>query len=238
MSLLGEFPLHNLLFLTSNTDPISDLTTLVYDDADGNQVPNTRDVALEWPVWLSGRNHSRHKGETDQQDDRLRRGARHGSSQAQCDYFPAKQCYKKAVKNGFKSVHDRFLNNEVYCASQLNVNWTQETCLKMDESAQHSHQYIVTYAERARYETLWSVAQRHTGKNTTVHAPARRLQRSTCLIPRGTEGSRSQRRGCNPKHSSKRSCSLTRCPVAQAYAAGIAASTHRLGEARSEFVSK
>ena len=38
----------------------------------------------------------------------------------------------------------------------------------MDELAQENHQHVATYAERLRYEKLWSCAQRHTGKNTTV----------------------------------------------------------------------
>ena len=58
------------------------------------------------------------------------KGARHGPFQAQVDYHQARQSYMKAIKRGFKSVHDRLLNNEVHRASHVKGSWTEETWLE------------------------------------------------------------------------------------------------------------
>ena len=56
-----NWPLRLLDFLLhlTDSDPFSDLTKLVHDDADWKQMPDTRNSALGWTVWLSGRNHPR-----------------------------------------------------------------------------------------------------------------------------------------------------------------------------------
>ena len=70
--------------------------------------------------------------------------------------------------------------------------------MKVDELAQQNHQYVATFAEQARYEKLCSFSYCHIGKKHDGHAKTR-LQGSTRQIPRGAEGSRSQRRSCHPK---------------------------------------
>ena len=77
-----------------------------------------RELNHRWFDWLTIPYYTSMKG--------AKQGARHGPSQAQIDCPPARQSYRKAIKRGFKSVRDRFLNDEVYCASQLKVNWTEE----------------------------------------------------------------------------------------------------------------
>ena len=79
-------------------------------------------------------------------------------------------------------------------------------------------------------------------KNTTVTRQPDDYKEALAKFPRGAEGSRSQRRSCHPKHSSKRSCSPTRCSLAAAfaaaYAAAYAASRNRHGKTRCDFVAK
>ena len=49
----------------------------------------------------------------------LNRGSRHGRSVAQEEYFRAWQSYEKAIERNYKSIHDRFMNDKVFHASQL-----------------------------------------------------------------------------------------------------------------------
>ena len=58
----------------------------------------------------------------------------------------------KALKKGYASIHDRFMNDEQYRASQLAIHWTGSICLRMDAIAQEDHTNNATRAERTRYK--------------------------------------------------------------------------------------
>ena len=144
-----------------------------------------------------------------------KRSVRHGPSQAQIDCHQARQSYRKAIKRGFKSFRDQFLN----------MRYTSEAPL-----------YCHVCRTRAIREVLVICTTSYRQKRDS-HAKTGRLQGSIRQSPRGARGSQSQRRSCNPKHSSKRSFSPTMCSFAAAFApacaAGFAASTQRLLQARS-----
>ena len=61
------------------------------------------------------------------------------------------------IKIVFDSIHDRFVRSNSYRSSQQNHGWTEETCKQMGELELEDHPFIATFAERARYEYLWSV---------------------------------------------------------------------------------
>ena len=76
------------------------------------------------------------------------------------------QSYKVVLKSNHKSIHDRFMKDPVYRASQLEVNCTDETCLKIDELSQQKHHKVATLAVR---ESLAS----HTTKHWKRHDESR-----------------------------------------------------------------
>ena len=84
------------------------------------------------------------------------------------EYYQAWQSYKKALKHKNKSIHDRVMNDTVYRDSQLKINWTEETCLNLDELAQQEHHYVASREERLRSQNTWRFTQRHAGRDTTV----------------------------------------------------------------------
>ena len=44
-------------------------------------------------------------------------------------------------------IHDRFLRDQVYRASQLKIGWTEEKCIDMDKLAQENHSYRLSREE-------------------------------------------------------------------------------------------
>ena len=61
------------------------------------------------------------------------RGARHGAQPWQKFHYLAKELMRKIGKKGiYSSIYDRFQNDEVFHASQLQHNWTKEWCEYLD----------------------------------------------------------------------------------------------------------
>ena len=89
------------------------------------------------------------------------------------------QSYKVVLKSNHKSMHDRFMKDPVYRASHLKINWTDETCLKIDELSQQNHHSVATLAVRESL-ALHSTKQ---WKSHDSHASQRRLPRSTRQVP-------------------------------------------------------
>ena len=56
------------------------------------------------------------------------------------------------------------MNDPVDSDSQLKINWTEETCLQMDDLAQQDHHYVASREER----WLSALTQRDAGRDTTV----------------------------------------------------------------------
>ena len=53
-------------------------------------------------------------------------GGRHGNTEKQIVYHAANVAAKKAVKKGYKSILDRFLNSPRYRESQINIGRDEE----------------------------------------------------------------------------------------------------------------
>ena len=80
------------------------------------------------------------------------RGAKHGNSQIQRKYHKAEDCLRKAKKNHFTSILQRFQESETYRNSQLSHNWDEECCKELDHLALEDHSSTATAAERKRQE--------------------------------------------------------------------------------------
>ena len=70
--------------------------------------------------------------------------------------------------NFFTAIHDRFLRDPVYRASQLAIGWTEQKCKEWDELAQEDHTYRLTPEEKKRYQVHWYLTLNKTGKNVPM----------------------------------------------------------------------
>ena len=57
-------------------------------------------------------------------------GNRHGKTQEQRDYHVAHNLRKRCIKRHFEGIHDRFLKDEIFRASQLDHDRTEEVSRK------------------------------------------------------------------------------------------------------------
>ena len=65
-----------------------------------------------------------------------------------------KRCCKTVDSQGehFKGIHDRFLRDQVYRESQLQIGWTEQNCMEMDDLAKQNHTYHLSTEEFKRYQ--------------------------------------------------------------------------------------
>ena len=85
----------------------------------------------------------------------LPHGHRCGKTTEQRDYHVAHNLRMRCIKRRFKGIHDRFLNDPEFRASQLEHDRTEEVCIQMDELAQKDFSQRVTQAEYFRYRKNW-----------------------------------------------------------------------------------
>ena len=84
------------------------------------------------------------------------RGARHGAQPWQKHHFLAKELMRKIGKRGiYSSIHDRFQNDEVFHASQLQHNWTKEWCEYLDYIRTIDISHKASPEQLERYATLY-----------------------------------------------------------------------------------
>ena len=78
-----------------------------------------------------------------------------------------KRCCKRVDSQGehFKSIHDRFLRDQVYRESQLLIGWTEHKCTEIDELAKQNHTYHLSTEEFKRYQGQWYLTLNKSGKN-------------------------------------------------------------------------
>ena len=70
-------------------------------------------------------------------------GHRYGKTPQQKEYHQANNC----IKRGFQGIHDRFLIDSEFRASQLEHDRDEEVCIKMDELAEKDFSHYVTDSE-------------------------------------------------------------------------------------------
>ena len=91
-------------------------------------------------------------------------GHRYGKTTEQRDYHIAHSLRKRCIKRRLQGIHDRFLKDAEFRASQLEHDRTGEVCIQMDELAQKDFSYHMTQAEYFRYRKNWWISLNHSGK--------------------------------------------------------------------------
>ena len=87
-------------------------------------------------------------------------GARHGKTVEQKEYHLAFNAWKRCCirvdghEEHYEGIHDRFLRDQVYRESQLNIGWTEQKCIEIDKLAQEDNSYRLS---RGIQETLSTV---------------------------------------------------------------------------------
>ena len=69
----------------------------------------------------------------------------------QKEHFIAHNARRRCIRKKFEGIHDRFQRDLTYRDSQLEIGWTEEKCIEMDEFAQKDFTYHVTSEEYERY---------------------------------------------------------------------------------------
>ena len=82
-------------------------------------------------------------------------GHRYGKTPEQRDYHIAHNLKKRCIRRRFTGIHDRFLRDPDFRASQLEHDRIEEVCIPMDELAQKDFSYHMTQAECFRYRKNW-----------------------------------------------------------------------------------
>ena len=89
------------------------------------------------------------------------RGARHGKTEEQKEYHIAFNAWKRCRKRvdgqeePYEGIHDCFLRDPVFRDSQLEIGWTEQRCVAMDNLAQEDHSYRLSRDEFQRYPKHW-----------------------------------------------------------------------------------
>ena len=79
-------------------------------------------------------------------------GHRYGKTQQKKEYHQAHNLKKRCIKKHFQGIHDRFLNDPEFRASQLEHDRNEEVCFQMYELAQKDFIHHMTRAEYFRYK--------------------------------------------------------------------------------------
>ena len=85
-------------------------------------------------------------------------GHRYGKTTEQREYHVAHNLRKRCIKRNIQRIHDRFLNDPDFRASQLEHDRDEEVCTKMDELAQKDFIHHVTQAEYFRHRRNWWIS--------------------------------------------------------------------------------
>ena len=74
----------------------------------------------------------------------------YGSTVEQEAYYRAQKSCWKALKKGYLSILNRFLQDGTHRELQLGIGWTEDTFVKLDVFARENHTYIAMRDERIR----------------------------------------------------------------------------------------
>ena len=81
-------------------------------------------------------------------------GHRYGKTPQQKEYHQAHNLKRRCIKRGYQGIHDRFLIDSEFRASQLEHDRDQDVCIKMDELADKNFTHYMTQAEYFRYKQI------------------------------------------------------------------------------------
>ena len=90
-------------------------------------------------------------------------GRRYGKTPQQKEYHQAHYLKKRCIKKGYQGIHDRFLIDSEFRASQLEHDRDEEVCIKLDELADKNFSHYMTQAEYFRYKQNWWISLNKSG---------------------------------------------------------------------------
>ena len=85
-------------------------------------------------------------------------GNRNGKTEAQKEHFIVQKLRKRCIKKGFEGIHDRFQKDFKFRDSQLELDRTEEKCIKMDEVTQKDFFYRLSSEQYERFKKIWSIS--------------------------------------------------------------------------------
>ena len=91
-------------------------------------------------------------------------GHRYGKTPQQREDHVAHNLKKRCIKRRFKGIHDRFLNDPDFRASQLEHDRTEEVCIETNKDAQKDFTHHMTQEEYFRYRKNWWISLNKSGK--------------------------------------------------------------------------
>ena len=90
-------------------------------------------------------------------------GHRYGKTPQKKEYHQAHNLKKRCIKKHFKGIHDRFLKDPEFRASQLEHDRDEEVCIKMDDLADKDFSHYMTESEYFRYKQNWWISLNKSG---------------------------------------------------------------------------
>ena len=88
-------------------------------------------------------------------------GARHGPSVRQCMYYKAHDMLRKSRKHksgGYKTILERWHDDQKYRKSSLDVGWTEEQIIQYDVIAWEDRSHVATWQDRNRNGKSWKIS--------------------------------------------------------------------------------
>ena len=82
-------------------------------------------------------------------------GHRYGKKLGDHEYFIASSLKKKCKKKHFLGIHDRFIRDERFRKSMIELGRTEEVCREMDKLANEDHTHHITPDEIRVYRNNW-----------------------------------------------------------------------------------
>ena len=93
-------------------------------------------------------------------------GHRYGKKEGDQEYHTANQLQKKCKKRQFLSIHDRFIRDERFRKSMIELGCTEEVCREMDKLANEDHTHHITAEEISVYRHNWWIRSNFVGSDT------------------------------------------------------------------------
>ena len=93
-------------------------------------------------------------------------GHRYGKKEGDYEYFIANSLKKKCKKRGFLGIHDRFIRDERFRKSMIELGRSEEICREMDKLANEDHTHHITAEEMRVYRNNWWIRSNFVGSDT------------------------------------------------------------------------
>ena len=90
-------------------------------------------------------------------------GHRYGKTPQQREYHQAHNLKKRCIKRSYQGIHDPFLTDPEFRASQLEHDGDEEVCIKMDDLADKDFSHYMTKSEYFRYKQNWWISVKKSG---------------------------------------------------------------------------